>query len=61
MPGIGGVEAARQIASRGLPPIVVLTTAGPPLSDGGRGSAAEIVPKERLCGALLKRLWERYG
>ena len=28
MPGIGGVEAARQIASRGLPAIVVLVTAG---------------------------------
>jgi two-component system, NarL family, invasion response regulator UvrY len=61
MPGIGGVEAARQIASRGLPAIVVLTTAGPPLSDWGPGSAAEVVPKERLCGALLRRLWEHHG
>jgi CheY-like chemotaxis protein len=64
MPGIGGVEAARQIASRGLSAIVVLVTAGPPLDDGGDGgpgSAAEVVPKEGLCGALLRRLWEDHG
>ena len=61
MPGIGGVEAARQIASRGLPAIVVLITAGPPPSDVGPGIAAAIVPKEGLCGALLTRLWGDYG
>lgn len=61
LPGIGGIEAARQIASRGLRPIVVLVTAGPLPSDGRPGCAAEIVPKERLCGALLRRLWEDYG
>ena len=61
LPGIGGIEAARQIASRGLRPIVVLVTAGLPPSDGRPGFAAEIVPKERLCGALLRRLWEDYG
>jgi DNA-binding NarL/FixJ family response regulator len=61
MPGIGGVEAARQIASRGLSAIVVLTTAGSPLADGSAGSAAEIVPKEALCGALLRRLCEHHG
>ena len=61
LPGIGGIEAARQIASRGLRPIVVLATAGPPSSDGRPGCAAEIVSKERLCGALLRRLWEDYG
>jgi DNA-binding NarL/FixJ family response regulator len=61
MPGIGGVEAARQIASRGLSALVVLTTAGPPLSNGGPGSLADVVPKEALCGALLRRLWEGYG
>jgi DNA-binding NarL/FixJ family response regulator len=60
MPGIGGVEAARQIASRGLPAIVVLTSAGPPLSHARLGSATEIVPKEGLCGALLRRLWEHH-
>jgi len=61
MPGIGGVEAARQIASRGLPAIVVLITAGRAPSDAGPGIAAEVVPKEKLCGALLRRLWEDYG
>jgi DNA-binding NarL/FixJ family response regulator len=61
MPGIGGVEAARQIVSRGVPAIVVLVTAGQQPSDASPGSAAELVPKERLCGAMLKRLWEDYG
>jgi two-component system, NarL family, invasion response regulator UvrY len=61
MPGIGGIEAARQIASRGLRAIVVLVTAGPPPSDGSPGCAAEVLPKEGLCGALLRRLWKDYG
>jgi CheY-like chemotaxis protein len=61
MSGIGGVEASRQIASHGSLAVVVLVSAGPTLSDGSRGSAAEIVPKEGLCGALLRRLWEDYG
>jgi two-component system invasion response regulator UvrY len=61
MPGIGGVEAARQIASRGLRAIVVLLTAGPPPGDGGPLCAVEVVPKERICGALLRRLWTEYG
>jgi two-component system, NarL family, invasion response regulator UvrY len=61
MPGIGGVEAARQIASRGLPAIVVLTTAGKPQCGASPGPAAAIVPKEALCGALLRRVWKDYG
>ncbi|MGO9495450.1 MAG: response regulator transcription factor [Solirubrobacteraceae bacterium] len=61
MPGIGGVEAARQIESRGLRAIVVLVTAGPLPSHGAPVSTGEIVPKERLCGALLRRLWEPNG
>ena len=61
MPGIGGVEAARRIARRGLLAIVVLVTAGELPCDAGPGAAAEIVPKERFCGALLRRLWEDYG
>ena len=61
MPGIGGVEAARQIASRGLRAIVVLVTAGLPPSGDGRDCAAEIVPKEGLSGAMLRRLWKDYG
>jgi two-component system invasion response regulator UvrY len=61
MPGIGGVEAARQIASRGLPAIVVLMTAGKPQGRASPGPASEIVPKEGLCGALLRRVWADYG
>ena len=61
MPGIGGVEGARQIASRGLPAIVVLVTAAQQPSDASPGSAAQLVPKETLCGAMLKRLCEDYG
>jgi two-component system invasion response regulator UvrY len=61
MPGIGGLEAARRIASGGLRAIVVLVTATPLPGDGGRGYAAEIVAKEALCGGLLRRLWEDYG
>jgi CheY-like chemotaxis protein len=61
MPGIGGIEAARRIALRGLQTIVVLVTAGPLPGDGSCDCAAEIVPKEALCGGLLRRLWEDYG
>jgi DNA-binding NarL/FixJ family response regulator len=61
MPGIGGVEAARQIASLGLSVIVVLLTAGRPPSDAGPRVAAEVAPKEGLCGAFLRRLWGDYG
>ena len=61
MPGIGGVEAARQIGSRGLRAIVVLITAEEPPSCADVGTVAEVVPKRRLSGAVLKRLWERYG
>lgn len=58
MPGIGGTEAARQIASRGLPAIVVLVTAEESLSDIPGGTGAEIVPKRHLTRKLLKRLWD---
>ncbi|MFZ0975703.1 MAG: response regulator transcription factor [Solirubrobacteraceae bacterium] len=61
MPGIGGIEAARQIALRGLLAIVVLVTAGQLPCDASSGAAAEIVPKEGFCGALLTRLWNDYG
>jgi two-component system, NarL family, invasion response regulator UvrY len=61
MPGMGGVEAARQIASRGLPTIVVLITAGQPPDDAIPAPAADIVPKDGLCGALLRRLWKDHG
>lgn len=61
MPGIGGVEAACQIASRGLPAVVVLVTAGQTPTDPSCDTVVEVVPKQRLCGALLRRLWEDYG
>ena len=61
MPGIGGVEAARHIASRGLPAVVVLITAGLPLCEAGPDIAAEVLPKEALCGGLIRRLWDDYG
>jgi two-component system invasion response regulator UvrY len=61
MPGIGGVEAAHQIASRGPLAVVVLLTGGPLPMDGSPGGAAEVVLKEGLCGGLLRRLWESYG
>lgn len=63
MPGIGGVEAARQMAWRGLPAIVVLISADPDdtpsiLDDA---TTAAVVPKCRLSRALLCRLWEERG
>jgi DNA-binding NarL/FixJ family response regulator len=61
MPGIGGVEAARQIGSRGSSAVVVLITTERPPFDVGLGRAVEIVPKQGLCGALLRRLWHDYG
>jgi DNA-binding NarL/FixJ family response regulator len=60
MPGIGGIEAARQIASRGLPAVVVLITAGELPTDIPGGTATEIVPKRHLTRKLLKRLWEAH-
>ena len=56
MPGIGGVEAARQIAARLLPVIVVLVTAGDLPSDVPPGTAAAIIPKRDLSGKFLSRL-----
>jgi len=61
MPGIGGIEAARQLASHGLPSIVVLITADEPPSDPVAGTVAEVVSKQRLNAALLRRLWEGHA
>ncbi len=58
MPGMGGVEAARQIASRGLGTIVVLVSAEDPAGRLSGDSADEIVPKRRLSSTLLRRLWQ---
>ena len=61
MPGIGGIGAARQLASHGLPSIVVLITADEPPSDPVAGTVAEVVSKQRLNGALLRHLWEGHA
>ena len=61
MPGIGGMEAARRMSARGNPAIVVLVSAEEGLADGSRGGASEVVPKRKLCRALLRRLWEERG
>jgi DNA-binding NarL/FixJ family response regulator len=61
MPGIGGIEAARMIASRSLPTIVVLVT-GAELPDAvSDGPAAEILPKDRVNPTSLVRIWDQYG
>lgn len=58
MPGIGGIEASRQIASRGLPAVVVLITAGE-IAGGLPGDVpTSIVAKRRLTRKLLMSLWE---
>jgi CheY-like chemotaxis protein len=61
MPGIGGVQAASEIASRGITAVVVLVTAEEPPSVDPPGAVAEIVSKRKLSRALLVRLWEDHG
>jgi DNA-binding NarL/FixJ family response regulator len=62
MPGMGGVRAAREMASRGIPAIVVLVTAEePPTTGAPLGSVAEVISKRRLSRALLARLWQDHG
>jgi CheY-like chemotaxis protein len=58
MPGIGGIEAARQIASRAIPTTVVLITA-----DESAAIVADvpIVPKHKLNPATLRRLWRDHN
>jgi DNA-binding NarL/FixJ family response regulator len=58
MPGIGGMRAAQEIASLGIPAVVVLVTADESQHLAGCEGAAEIVPKRHLTRALLRRLWE---
>ena len=57
MPGIGGIEAARQIASRAVPTTVILITADEPASIVVDGAAVPIVPKHKLNPATLQGLW----
>jgi DNA-binding NarL/FixJ family response regulator len=61
MPGFGGVEAAKMIASRPLPATVILITGGALPTSVRDGAAVEIVPKERLSPGSLARLWEQHG
>jgi len=61
MPGIGGVEAARRIAAGIGRSIVVLIT-GADLPTGVAGSTvAEVLPKQRLSPASLRRLWRDHA
>jgi DNA-binding NarL/FixJ family response regulator len=61
MPGIGGIGAAKAIAARNSPSIVVLITGADLATDVPDGVAAEIVPKGRLNPASLRRLWQAHG
>ena len=58
MPGIGGVEAARRISAGCEPSIVILITSTDIAIDLAGDAAAEILPKRRLNGASLRRLWQ---
>jgi DNA-binding NarL/FixJ family response regulator len=61
MPGIGGIAAAEKIAERTLPSIVVLVTGADLATDVPHGVAVEILPKDRLNPASLRRLWQAHG
>ena len=58
MPGIGGIEAARQIASRAIPTTVILITADEPAAIV---ADVPIVPKHKLNPATLRRLWRDHN
>jgi DNA-binding NarL/FixJ family response regulator len=58
MPGIGGVEAARRIASTGTPPLVVLITADEPSLAVPSALTPETVAKNKLSSRMLRRIWE---
>jgi DNA-binding NarL/FixJ family response regulator len=58
MPGIGGVEAARRLAARGEPSMVVLVTGADITADLVRETAAEVLPKQRLNSAALRQVWQ---
>jgi DNA-binding NarL/FixJ family response regulator len=61
MPGIGGVEAARRIgASIAMAIVVLITGADLPTNVPG-GTVAEILPKQRLNQACLRRLWQDHA
>ena len=64
MPGIGGVEAARQIAAAHPDTVVVLISIEGPdqiASDASLCGAAALVRKQDFGPALLRRLWDAHG
>ena len=64
MPGIGGVEAARQIAATHPDTVVVLISIEGPdqiASDASLCGAAALVRKQDFGPALLRRLWDAHG
>ena len=64
MPGIGGIEAARRIASSSPRTIVVLISIEDPaeIAHAARGSgAAALVRKQEFNPALLRRIWQDHG
>jgi DNA-binding NarL/FixJ family response regulator len=59
MPGVGGVEAARQIRAVRHSTVVVLFTAG--TSASPHDASLETIDKWSLSPSTLKRLWESHG
>ena len=64
MPGMNGIEAAKRISQVQRRPVVVLITAQDlaqlPAAVGDCG-AAEVVSKQALGPATLRRLWDTHG
>jgi DNA-binding NarL/FixJ family response regulator len=64
MPGMDGVEAARQLAgARPESTIVLITIEDPKALPPGAGScgAATVARKQDFSPAMLQRLWDAYG
>lgn len=64
MPGIGGIEAARQIAGDHPDVVVVLITVDDRESIvemAEASGAAELIGKQRFGPAMLRELWARHG
>ena len=64
MPGIGGLEAARQIVSAHPEAVVVLISIEDPeeiAREGQMCGVAELVRKQDFGPALLRRLWDAHG
>lgn len=57
MPGIGGIEAGRQIASRGSPALVILISADEPPEEITGAGEGHIIRKHKLSPTLLRHLW----